>query len=197
MWLASNAELDAGLGLPLGSLSRSASPTAVPSAADEPSSEPTAGATPSPSNIATSTPAGHGVVATQVPTQVPTQAPVASSAPSPAGVVGLGTLGVADNTDGTLTFSWTAFTDAPFSGYLLEYELTSSGKVPSLDSPRWATASTVATFANVAGIGPGDYQVRIQAVSTLGGVARVLGQTVVGHVHMSAGHPTSSASPTP
>jgi hypothetical protein len=148
--------------------------------------------------------AGHGLPSqaptlapTLAPTQAPTQAPTASSAPTPAGIVGLGTVGVADNIDGTLTFTWTAFTDAPFSGYLLEYELTSAGKVPTIDSPRWATASTVATSAKVAGIGPGDYQVRIQAVSTLGGVARVLGQTVVIHVHLSAGHPTSSASPTP
>jgi hypothetical protein len=146
--------------------------------------------------VATSTPAGHGAP-TQAPGNAPTQTPTPSSTPTPAGIVGLGALGAADNIDGSLTFTWTAFTDEPFSGYLLEYELTSSGKMPSLDSPRWATASTAVTSANVAGIGPGDYQVRIQAVSTLGGVARVLAQTVVIHVHLSAGHPTSSASPTP
>jgi hypothetical protein len=141
-------------------------------------------AMPSPTHLRT-------IPSTLAPTAAPTTAP-ASVPPT----VELGTLAVADNIDLTLTFSWTACTRSEFSFYELVYEPTSSGRTPSvlIGSSSWATPAKGAITARVAGIGPGDYQVRIEALGYLDGVLHVYGATTTAHVHLSVARYSASPS---
>ena len=122
-------------------------------------------------------------------------APQPSAPVSLAPTVDLGALNAVDNPDGSVTFSWTAYTGGSFSYYKLVYETTASGKTPSYPggSPYWAVPGTGDTSTTVTGIAPGDYQVRIQAIGYPNGSAYAYAQTSVIHVHIAA--PSSSDSP--
>ena len=89
--------------------------------------------------------------------------PVAASLPP---TVNLGPLGVANNGDGTFNFSWAPYSGGSFSYYKLVWETTASGKEPSYPggSSYWAVPPSGATSAGPIPVGPGDYQVRIQAI---------------------------------
>jgi hypothetical protein len=126
----------------------------------------------------------------------------------------LGRLMVADNIDGSLTFTWVAHAGGDCSGFALVYDLTSSGRTPSLTSGShtWARPGAGETTTTVSGIGPGDYQVRIEAIGQVdgvahacastarleaigypGGVSYAYAATATAHVHLSA-RPSSSPS---
>ncbi len=127
-------------------------------------------------------------------------APPPSAPVSLAPTVDLGALNAVDNPDGSVTFSWTAYTGGSFSYYKLVYETTASGKTPSYPggSPYWAVPGTGDTSTTVTGIAPGDYQVRIQAIGYPNGSAYAYAQTSVIHVHIAAPQdpaPPSSADP--
>jgi hypothetical protein len=211
-WLSENAALDAELRLPLGRLAALASqatqtatnvgpgqtgalssatvwPWASPSAAGGAAASPTSQPSPSPSapQLASQPPA-----TTHAPTHQPTIAP-------PPSIAALGALAILDNPDATLTFSWTGYAGPGIESYELVYEPTSSGRMPShlAGSPTWASPAPGKTSVTVAGIGPGDYQVRIQAVGHVGGVPYVLAETTVAHVHLSAAHPSPAPTATP
>jgi hypothetical protein len=133
-----------------------------------------------------------GRLATPAAPTAPAATPVSGSA-----VADLGPLGATDNIDFTLGFSWNAYTGGSFAGYRLEFELSDSGKTPSfLDgSPTWASPAPGTTSVRVAGVGPGNYQVRLQAIAFKDGAAYVCGQTSVIHVHLSAARVPPSQSP--
>ncbi len=104
----------------------------------------------------------------------------------PASVANLGPLAATDNLDLTLGFRWTAYSGGAFDGYVLAYELTASGKTPSYPvSSTWASPAATATSASVSGVGPGDYQVRLQAIDRAGSRVCVVAQTSTIHVHLS------------
>ncbi len=220
-WLAWNAGQDSALGLPLGWLERLPTPPASASAGAAKSEVASAGATtpvqtapgsssiPSPSGASPtpdrtpptpapsptrSLPSPTAPPATPIPTPAPPPTPTPTPTPAP-GIVNLGPLGATDNPDLTLGFSWSAYTGGTFSGYELVYELTSSGRTPSFlgGSPVWAAPGPGQTSVNVSGVGPGDYQVVLQAIAYQGGVPYVVGQTAQIHVHLS----TARVSPSP
>jgi hypothetical protein len=169
-------------------------PNAVFAPAAGPVEAVTAGApTGAPTQGATGAPVD--VTPTPRPQTESTAAPAPTAAPPTAGpIADLGTLGEADNLDHTFTFTWSAYTGGAFSGYVLVYETTASGKVPSYadGSPVWATPGPEATSVNIPWPAPGSYQIRIQAIATVAGGTVVLAQTAVNHAHLSG-----SASPTP
>jgi hypothetical protein len=107
-----------------------------------------------------------------------------TTAPSLPPTANLGPLGVADNHDGTYTFSWAPYTGGSFNYYKLVYETTASGKAPSYPggSPYWAVPGTGDTsIVLTLGVNyflPGDYQVRIQAIGYPSG-AYAYAQTTV------------------
>jgi hypothetical protein len=88
---------------------------------------------------------------------------VAASLPP---TVNLGPLGVTNNGDETFNFSWAPYSGGSFSYYKLVWETTYSGKEPSYPggSSYWAVPPSGATSAGPIPVGPGDYQVRIQAI---------------------------------
>jgi hypothetical protein len=140
--------------------------------------------------------AGHGAAdptpAAPAPTTQPTHGPLPP-------VEAMGALGATDNIDATLTFSWTPYSGDGVETYKLVYELTSSGRTPNFlgGSHSWASVDPARTSVTVSGIGPGDYQVRLQAIGHVAGSAHVLGETATLHVHLSAAHPVPSATPAP
>ena len=182
-WIASNANLDEQLALPMGVLVAEAipSPTATAttgqteSPSEVPSSSPSASPTPSSSPSSSDTVAP---TASPTPTATPKPTPTRTSTPKPtaAGPVNLGGLGFAPsgNNDGLYTFSW-----KPYSGswdgdteYLLEYvpgtvvnpTYPGNNYWPGSQRTGSATSSFVLNAADLQLSGTAFYRVRLQAV---------------------------------
>jgi len=115
----------------------------------------------------------------------------------------LGNLNYHVNANGSYTFSWTPYTDLPFSYYKLVYE-PNPGKDPSYPdgSSYWAAIdsgkSSVTLMPGSGGFDPGDWSVRIQAIDDPLGPPYAYAQTNVLHVTVSLpATPTPEPTPTP
>jgi hypothetical protein len=114
----------------------------------------------------------------------------------------LGGLQWRDNGDGTYKFSWTGYSDLPFSYYKLVFGPDPSDPSYVTGSPYWAVPGTGATSVKLT-VGEGNFQpgvwsVRIQAIGYPFGSAYVYAQTSVAHVTVSPpATPTPEPTPTP
>jgi hypothetical protein len=185
-WLASNAHLDANLGLPLGLLAAVVAPTPTaaaqtPAAASPPPVEasPSPSAAPSPSEQPSATPQ-------------PVSAPPAATSPtpqppSPAPSDFLGPLDVTYNPNGTYTFEWPRYTGTGSPYYELVY--CAWGCEPSYSNSSLLPGVLPAAATSWTGYIPaGDYAFRVQAVDLSTAKPVIQSSSTIVRVIVNAGY---------